>query len=128
MISGQKLSPEHREKVIKTLRYGGEAVGELNPMWKGGIHNRADGYVLMKTRFHPRSYKNGYIKRATLVLEEKLGRYLRDGEVVHHVNGIRNDDRPENLEVMLACDHDSLTAKERWASGEMRQYHMSKGV
>jgi len=34
-----------------------------------------------------------------LVAEELLRRYLVEGETVHHINGIRDDNRPENLEL-----------------------------
>ena len=34
-----------------------------------------------------------------LVAEDLLGRYLLDGETVHHRNGVRDDNRPENLEL-----------------------------
>lgn len=34
-----------------------------------------------------------------LVMEEKLGRHLLPGETPHHINGVRDDNRPENLEL-----------------------------
>lgn len=42
------------------------------------------------------------------VAEEKMGRKLKNGEVVHHINGRRTDNRPENLLVMSASDHARL--------------------
>lgn len=42
------------------------------------------------------------------VMEKKLGRKLKKGEVIHHINGKRTDNRPENLSVMSASDHARL--------------------
>ena len=48
------------------------------------------------------------------VAEEMLGRSLRKGEIVHHRNGDKRDNRPENLEVMTQSAHASLHFKEYW--------------
>jgi hypothetical protein len=42
-------------------------------------------------------------------MEQMLGRKLTKGEVVHHINGIKNDNRKENLLVMTQASHHSLT-------------------
>jgi len=124
---GKKLSPEHREKVLKNLIYG--KLGGENPNWKGGVHARKDGYVYFRNKQHPRSLANGYIKRAILVAEKKLGRMLSPLEVTHHINGIKDDDRPENIEVLSSREHNRITAKERWARGDYKKIilHPKKG-
>ncbi len=72
-------------------------IGKLNFRWKGGRQINADGYVLILAKDHPFSECRGYIFEHRIVMEKHLGRYVRPEEVVHHINGIKTDNRIENL-------------------------------
>ncbi|GAJ17164.1 unnamed protein product, partial [marine sediment metagenome] len=82
--------------------------GKQSPNWKGGQYLEKRGYVRVFAPTHPRCYSNGYIRRATLVLEAKLGRFLLPNCVAHHINGIKDDDRPDNLKELLCKKHQGL--------------------
>ena len=88
--------------------------GEKNSFWRGGIVGDGAGYVLVKRDGHPRAKKcGGYVREHILIAEKHLGRLLLPDEVVHHINGIKSDNRPENLAVMTSSAHLQSHAKAR---------------
>lgn len=100
----QRVSKRGAINVHKPI---GDKSGKHNPKWRGGvIHDKCKNRVLIYAPNHPNPSTYGtHVYRYRLVAEQMLGRFLRKGEIVHHKNGITNDDRPENLEVMTQSKH-----------------------
>jgi len=81
------------------IRTASEACsGELHHEWKGGIQNNGKNHLKIYSPLHPNAHKNSVYKHR-LIMEEYLGRYLTDKEVVHHINGNGLDNRIENLKL-----------------------------
>jgi HNH endonuclease len=65
----------------------------------GGEGYYANGYKIISRKNHPNCHIGYKIFEHTFVMSEHLGRPLRKGESVHHKNGIKDDNRIENLEL-----------------------------
>jgi hypothetical protein len=65
----------------------------------GSGHKEPHGYVYINKMRHPNAQKRGRIYEHTFVMSQHLGRPLSKNETVHHKNGIRDDNRIENLEL-----------------------------
>ena len=98
-------SPERNKKISENQ------TGSGNPNWKGGRFEDADGYIRIKMKGHPLADSNGYVREHRLVAEKKYGRKLKKKEVVHHLNGIRNDNSPKNLAITTPALNGEKTLK-----------------
>jgi flagellar basal body rod protein FlgC len=103
---GKHLSP-------KTEFKKGQNVGEKHPNWRGGIMHMTQGYICQYFPDHPNANKAGYVYQHRLIMEKKLGRYLAKQEIVHHLNGVKNDNRPENL---ICIPNNSIHMKHEWST------------
>lgn len=86
--------------------------GSNNPMWRGGRSQTSSGHIRIWTPNHPKATKRGTVLEHILVWERVTGKSLPDNWVIHHLNGIPNDNRPKNLLAMpRKCHRHNLLVK-----------------
>lgn len=90
-------------------KHGHNRRGSAHHRWNSGRLMAKDGYVLVRLgRSHPWADPNGYCREHDLVMGSAIGRPLQVGEVVHHRNGDKTDNRLENLQLTTPSEHNEL--------------------
>jgi len=74
--------------------------GQFHYKWNGGKKFSRFGYIYVLFKKHPRATKSGYVFEHILIMEKFLGRNIKPKEIIHHKNGIRHDNRIENLMIV----------------------------
>jgi hypothetical protein len=103
---GKECNKKHRS--IKNTGEGNPNYGnrkENSPSWKGGERVSNYGYILLFLPEHPMSRPDGYVLEHRVVMAEKLGRDLQRDEHVHHKDGDKRNNSPDNLELISMSDH-----------------------
>ncbi len=98
-----------RCSAIKNLgNYAIGVYGENNPAWRGG-RKISDGYIritlMPSDPFYSMTSRDHSVAEHRLLIAQKLGRCLLYTEVVHHINGIKDDNRLCNLALLEAKEH-----------------------
>lgn len=91
-----------------------------SPNWKGGrtLTSPKNGYVRVRCAGHPRTNpSNPYVLEHILIMEQQLGRYLAPNERIHHKNGRRDDNRPDNLELWKMKDPPGVRSSDYHCAG-----------
>ena len=104
---GKKHTEESRKKM--SLAHKGKHRGEKNQNWKGGKYISQGGYVMAYCPDHPtclqRNSRSNYVFEHRLVMEKYLGRYLESHEIVHHIDGDKQNNHIENLRLFDTKEH-----------------------
>jgi hypothetical protein len=93
---GTHMSKETKKKLSDI---GKTKTGEKSNNWRGGRRFDTDGYIQLYMPEHPNCDNHKCIKEHRYIMEQHIGRYLNKGEIVHHKNCIRHDNRIENLQL-----------------------------
>jgi hypothetical protein len=103
MINGKPISTTCLNCV--SIKYK----GNMATGWKGGRNRIKQGYIHLWISkddfFSPMRNSGGNVLEHRLVVAKNLGRCLWDWEVIHHKNGIKDDNRIENLELTTNSAH-----------------------
>lgn len=131
IFNERNLPHRNRSEAVKLrIRKHPETVAHLkgpdHPGWKGGRHKRTDGYIVLHLPDHPLANHIGNVYEHRLVWEQTHKKKIPKGWHIHHLNGIKSDNRPENLVATSKKNHNKRALIEALQERiqELEQLHL----
>lgn len=82
-----------------------------------------NGYKVVYTPGHIRADQRGYVREHLLIMEKKIGRPVEKTESVHHIDGDKLNNSPDNLELFKShSDH----LRHEWENGTLRNVNLGE--
>lgn len=95
----------YKNKNIEFINRSIARKGEKASNWNGGRRKTSKGYIQILKPNHPRSDSAGYVMEHIVVFEEETGIRIPPNCCIHHLNGVKSDNRIENLCMMTHAAH-----------------------
>lgn len=97
-----------KDKEAEFLHRSAARKGEGTPNYKGYRRKTPKGYFVRYAPWHPNASSQGLVMEHRMVMEGLIGRFLAADEVVHHIDGNKGNNSPENLMLMTTGEHSAF--------------------
>jgi len=71
----------------------------------GRYKDLTHGYIFVKIPNHPKANRRGYVPEHIIIWEKSNGTVVPKGCIIHHLNGKKDDNKPDNLISMKKSEH-----------------------